>query len=176
MSTTLQKDGAMSRDEVPQASDSNTERFSIDIERKMTIEAHLKNSTVQNFVWKDIGVTVKDRATKEPIRIVDNVSGFVKAGLYCQFSILICILTIAGEICAIMGPSGCGKTTLLNVLARREVAPGAEIEGVSLVNGTEPSLNTFRKISSYVEQDDALIGSLTVRETMNFAARLSAVQ
>lgn len=71
-----------------------------------------------------------------------------------------------------MGPSGCGKTTLLNVLAHRDTF-GAKIEGTTLVNGADLSLEAFRKLSSYVEQDDALIGSLTVRETMNFAARLA---
>lgn len=73
---------------------------------------------------------------------------------------------------ALMGPSGCGKTTLLNVLARRDVG-GAKVEGSTLVNGNEPSASTFREISCYVEQEDALIGSLTVKETMSFAARLA---
>lgn len=73
---------------------------------------------------------------------------------------------------ALMGPSGCGKTTLLNVLARRDVG-GAKIEGFALVNGNEPSSSTFREMTCYVEQEDALIGSLTVKETMNFAARLA---
>jgi ABC-type multidrug transport system ATPase subunit len=41
------------------------------------------------------------------------------------------------------------------------------------VNGRKTSLGDFRKISSYVEQDDTLVGSLTVRETMYFAAQLS---
>jgi ABC-type multidrug transport system ATPase subunit len=78
-----------------------------------------------------------------------------------------------GEICALMGPSGCGKTTLLNVLAHRDAATGATVEGLTSINGSVPSLAAFRKISSYVEQEDALIGSLTVRETMHFAARLA---
>lgn len=73
-----------------------------------------------------------------------------------------------------MGPSGCGKTTLLNVLARRE-ASGVKVEGTTLVNGAHPSTISFRRLTSYVEQDDALIGSLTVRDTLNFAARLSDV-
>jgi ABC-type multidrug transport system ATPase subunit len=72
-----------------------------------------------------------------------------------------------------MGPSGCGKTTLLNVLAHRDAATGAKVEGTNLVNGTVPSTGAFRRMSSYVEQEDALIGSLTVRETMHFAARLA---
>jgi ABC-type multidrug transport system ATPase subunit len=72
-----------------------------------------------------------------------------------------------------MGASGCGKTTLLNVLACRDAAAGARIEGQTLVNGTAVSAAAFRRISSYVEQEDALIGSLTVRETLHFAARLA---
>ena len=72
-----------------------------------------------------------------------------------------------------MGPSGSGKTTLLNVLAHRMVARGAIISGLTLVNGVSPSLISFRQLSCYVEQEDALIGSLTVRETLNFAARLA---
>lgn len=71
-----------------------------------------------------------------------------------------------------MGPSGCGKTTLLNVLAHR-TNHGGELEGTTYVNGAVPSLATFRTISCYVEQEDALIGSLTVKETINFAARLA---
>lgn len=74
---------------------------------------------------------------------------------------------------ALMGPSGSGKTTLLNCLARRTAAAGAKVDGAILVNGTSPSNDAFRSISSYVEQEDALIGSLTVRETINFAGRLS---
>lgn len=72
-----------------------------------------------------------------------------------------------------MGPSGCGKTTLLNVLAHRDAAARAQVDGSTLVNGVGQSREAFRLMSSYVEQEDALIGSLTVRETLNFAARLS---
>jgi ABC-type multidrug transport system ATPase subunit len=54
--------------------------------------------------------------------------------------------------------SGSGKTTLLNVLAHRA--------------GVPTDLSTFRKLSCYVEQEDALVGSLTVRETLYFAAQL----
>lgn len=41
------------------------------------------------------------------------------------------------------------------------------------INGSPANPKTFRRISAYVEQEDALVGSLTVRETLNFAARLS---
>lgn len=96
-----------------------------------------------------------------------------------------------GEVMAIMGPSGSGysrfgdqqvclvftgmhrKTTLLNVLARRGGASNLQVNGDLSVNESSISTNDFRSISSYVEQEDALIGSLTVRETIDFAGRLS---
>ena len=74
-----------------------------------------------------------------------------------------------------MGPSGSGKTTLLNVLASR-AAGAANVEGTVLVNGVEPSGSTFRKITCFVEQEDALVGSLTVRETLHFASRLATTR
>jgi ABC-type multidrug transport system ATPase subunit len=74
---------------------------------------------------------------------------------------------------ALMGPSGSGKTTLLNVLARRNETPGATVQEALYFNGSKTSLDNFRRISSYVEQEDTLIGSLTVKETLYFAAKLS---
>jgi ABC-type multidrug transport system ATPase subunit len=74
---------------------------------------------------------------------------------------------------AIMGPSGCGKTTLLNVLAHRQASANAQVSSKILVNDQKPSLSDFRNLSAYVKSEDALIGSLTVNETLYFAARLS---
>ena len=73
---------------------------------------------------------------------------------------------------AIMGPSGSGKTSLLNALAHRR-AQRMESTGQIAMNGGEARMSRIQALSSYVEQEDALIGSLTVRETLEFAARLS---
>ena len=73
-----------------------------------------------------------------------------------------------------MGPSGSGKTTLLNLLARRHVQSASHIGSV-LVDDHTLSNRDFQSISSFVEQEDALIGSLTVRETIDFSLRLSPV-
>lgn len=71
-----------------------------------------------------------------------------------------------------MGPSGSGKTTLLNSLAQRN-GKKMKSRGSVAINGFHASRAVLQDVSSYVEQEDALIGSLTVRETMDFAARLS---
>lgn len=78
-----------------------------------------------------------------------------------------------GELVALMGPSGCGKTTLLNVLARRAASSGATVIGETYVNDSQVDARSFQRLTSYVEQEDALIGSLTVQETLKFAADLS---
>ena len=72
-----------------------------------------------------------------------------------------------------MGPSGCGKTTLLNVLAHRQASANAQVSSTVLINDQKPSLSDFRRLSAYVECEDALIGALTVKETLYFAAQLS---
>ncbi|KAL1793578.1 hypothetical protein ACET3X_008560 [Alternaria dauci] len=119
--------------------------------------AHLRNEEVKSFSWEDVTVTVKDRISKQPIGLLSNVSGMVEAG----------------EVMALMGPSGSGKTTLLNILAHRAAIPNANIRQTLRINGAPTTLSSFRKMSSYVEQEDALIGSLTVRETLYFAAELA---
>ena len=71
-----------------------------------------------------------------------------------------------------MGPSGSGKSTLLNVLAHRPIMAKAAVEGQILINRAPASSTTFRRAGCYVEQEDSLIGSLTARETLSFAAKL----
>ncbi|KIW94214.1 uncharacterized protein Z519_05530 [Cladophialophora bantiana CBS 173.52] len=119
--------------------------------------SHLINDVVLHFSWKNLNVNVKDRATKKPLRILTDSHGFVEAG----------------ELLAIMGPSGSGKTTLLNAIAHRQAAAGAKTTGDVMANGQKMDWKKIRQLSSYVEQEDALIGSLTVRETMKFAAGLA---
>ena len=50
-----------------------------DVERAMIAEP-LHNKTINNFTWDSITVTVTDRKTKSPKKLLDNVSGDVKAG------------------------------------------------------------------------------------------------
>lgn len=51
-----------------------------DIEGQAVAEAHLRNTTIQNITWRGVTVTVKDRETKLPKTILENVEGIVEAG------------------------------------------------------------------------------------------------
>jgi ABC-type multidrug transport system ATPase subunit len=119
--------------------------------------SHLVNDVIDNFAWKDLQVVVRDRNNGSDLSILSAAAGMVSAG----------------EMLALMGPSGSGKTTLLNAIAHRVAAAGATTSGSILANGQQTTWKSIRDLSSYVEQEDALIGSLTVRETMIFAARLA---
>lgn len=129
----------------------------LDLELNREETTHLINDVVRHFSWEFLNVKVKDRKTGKPLSILTDAHGIVHAG----------------EMLAIMGPSGSGKTTLLNAIAHREAAAGATTTGDILANGQKMSWQKIRQLSSYVEQEDALIGSLTVRETMHFAAGLA---
>ncbi|KAM5282641.1 broad substrate specificity ATP-binding cassette transporter ABCG2-like isoform 1-T2 [Hipposideros larvatus] len=70
---------------------------------------------------------------------------------------------------AILGPTGGGKSSLLDVLAARKDPQG--LSGDVLINGAPQSAN-FKCVSGYVVQDDVVMGTLTVRENLQFSAAL----
>ncbi|KAF4666548.1 hypothetical protein FOZ61_009589 [Perkinsus olseni] len=109
--------------------------------------------------WRDITfeVTRKSLLGKKlgVKRILNNVSGSAAPG----------------EVVAIMGPSGSGKTSLLDILADR-VSSG-KIMGDVLLNKTPRTPISFRAVSAYVAQEDSLMGSFTVLETLRQSARLA---
>lgn len=82
----------------------------------------------------------------------------------------------AGVLNVIMGPSGSGKTSLLNAMAlrlRNSLGTKYRPSGKLTFNGAMPSDTVIRSVCSYVcQDDDALLPSLTVRETLRFAAGL----
>ncbi|KAH0195414.1 ATP-binding cassette transporter-like protein, partial [Aureobasidium melanogenum] len=134
----------------------SNDRNLCDLEKSFSHD-YMTNSDVDELRWTNISVAVTDRNTKQPKLLLSSVSGHLKAG----------------QIMALMGPSGSGKTTLLNMLAGRQATAKCKAEGDVLVDRSAVSKKTFQKLSSFVEQEDSLIGSLTVAETLDFAARLA---
>ena len=86
--------------------------------------------------------------------ILDNISGSAKPG----------------QLLAIMGASGAGKSTFLDILARKN-KKGA-VSGVTLVNGREIADADFKKVIGFVDQEDTLMRTLTVYETVLYSALL----
>ncbi|KAI9137916.1 hypothetical protein BKA69DRAFT_1127772 [Paraphysoderma sedebokerense] len=75
-----------------------------------------------------------------------------------------------GEVMAIMGASGAGKSTFLDILARRNKT--GTVSGEIYVNGKALADNEFKRIIGFVDQEDTLMGTLTVEETIMYSALL----
>lgn len=103
------------------------------------------------FSWQNINYTVPVDNGKR--QLLKNVQGYVKPG----------------TMTALMGESGAGKTTLLNVLSQR-INVGV-ITGDLLVNGS-PTDASFKRSTGYVQQQDLHLAESTVRESLQFSARL----
>jgi ABC-type multidrug transport system ATPase subunit len=86
--------------------------------------------------------------------ILQGVSGFVRSG----------------ELLAIMGASGAGKSTLLDILARKNKR--GRVSGTTLINGREVQDIDFKKVFGFVDQEDTLMSTLTVYETVLYSALL----
>ncbi|KAF7981305.1 hypothetical protein HWV62_34233 [Athelia sp. TMB] len=86
--------------------------------------------------------------------ILDNISGRVRPG----------------QVLAIMGASGAGKSTFLDILARK--AKRGAVSGETLVNGRVVADEMFKNVSGYVDQEDTLMATLTVYETVLYSALL----
>lgn len=108
----------------------------------------------QNFVptvlsFENVSFTVKSGQ-----RVLNDVFGLVKPS----------------ECLAIMGGSGAGKTTLLDILAGKN--KGGKVTGNIYVNGNVLSPSDYKKIVGFVDQEDLLISTLTVYETVLNSALL----
>ncbi|KAH6781469.1 white-brown complex-like protein [Perilla frutescens var. frutescens] len=105
-----------------------------------------------SLTWKDLTVMITLSNGKTQT-ILDQLSGYAEPG----------------TLTALIGPSGSGKSTLLDTLSGR-LAPDAFLSGAILLNGRKAKLS-FGKVA-YVTQDENLIGTLTVRETIAYSAQL----
>ncbi|URD80850.1 Plant PDR ABC transporter associated [Musa troglodytarum] len=94
------------------------------------------------------------RPQKQTLTILDNVSGVIKPG----------------RMTLLLGPPGSGKTTLHLALAGK-LDSNLKRSGDVKYNGCRLDKFIVQRTSAYISQTDNHIGELTVRETLDFAAR-----
>lgn len=75
-----------------------------------------------------------------------------------------------GELLAIMGASGAGKTSFLDILARKNKR--GSIKGDAWLNGETVADDEFRSVIGFVDQEDTMLPTLTVHETIMDSALL----
>ncbi|XP_076944784.1 ABC transporter G family member 15-like [Bidens hawaiensis] len=107
------------------------------------------------LVWKDLMVVLPNFGHGHAKRLLHQISGFAEPG----------------RIMAIMGPSGSRKSTLLDSLAGR-LSKNVVMTGDILLNGKKKRLSNGNGVVAYVTQEDVLMGTLTVRETITYSAYL----
>ncbi|KAM2508109.1 hypothetical protein FF1_030285 [Malus domestica] len=106
-----------------------------------------------HLVWEDLSVVLPKFGNGHTRRLLDGLSGFAEPG----------------RIMAIMGPSGSGKSTLLDSLAGR-LSQNVVMTGNVLVNGNKMRLDYGA--AAYVTQENTLLGTLTVKETITYSSHL----
>ncbi|DBA79271.1 TPA: hypothetical protein ACH3X2_007820 [Trebouxia sp. C0005] len=99
------------------------------------------------------------KPNKHRFRILDDISGALRPG----------------RITLLLGPPGAGKSTLLNALAGRLQKSILMLSGDITYNGKK--FNEFQAVhtAAYVDQNDLHQAELTVRETLDFAARCQGI-
>ena len=146
---------------------SKTHKFKSD-DKTFDAEEIIANTTQQidvgvKIAVKDLNLSVQRRAVGIKSKQIN-----ILRGIYADFE--------PGAINAILGPSGSGKSSLLNYMAGRlnsSTTQKYRSAGDFFFNNMAPSKSVVRSICSYVAQeDDGLLASLTVRETLYFAAYL----
>ncbi|XP_057722528.1 ABC transporter G family member 15-like [Arachis stenosperma] len=106
------------------------------------------------LVWEDLEVeVVSSYSSERRKKVLNGISGYAEPN----------------RIMALIGPSGAGKSTFLDALAGR-LGGNVRITGNVTLNGTK-TITSCRNIN-YVTQEDYFLGTLTVRETLTYAAHL----
>ncbi|TVU26714.1 hypothetical protein EJB05_29273, partial [Eragrostis curvula] len=93
------------------------------------------------------------------VHILNNVSGIVRPS----------------RLTLLLGPPGCGKSTLLKALAGKLDANNLKVTGEIEYNGMKLDEFVPEKTAAYISQYDLHVPEMTVRETIDFAARFQGV-
>jgi ABC-type lipoprotein export system ATPase subunit len=76
-----------------------------------------------------------------------------------------------GTMTALMGPSGAGKSTLLRTLVNKSDRSTGVVRGAVELNGSA-NFDRYKAAMAFVQQEDFLLPTLTVNETIELSAKL----
>ncbi|KAG2393483.1 hypothetical protein C9374_007014 [Naegleria lovaniensis] len=99
--------------------------------------------------FQDLGLVLRGSGKK----VLNGVTGEIKHG----------------RLTAVMGLSGAGKSTFITTLSNRAYY-GTQV-GKVFVNGIEERLSNYNRKIGFVPQDDIMIPTMTVEETLYFSAK-----
>ncbi|KAL3698081.1 hypothetical protein R1sor_012157 [Riccia sorocarpa] len=122
------------------------------------LKSHVSRKVSKTFdkgatiVWRDLTVTTRDKKGVVS-KVVQGVTGYARPG----------------SLLALMGTPDSGPSTLLQALSGK-LPPTGKVYGEIFLNGQRRKLKN--RTYAYVEKDDHLISTLTVRETLFYAALL----
>ncbi|KAJ3217310.1 hypothetical protein HK099_005523 [Clydaea vesicula] len=149
----------------------------IDDRRRFMMAGHVPCSLAFRDLCYVVDVTKKKKELADEVDQVRSQQG-------SQLHVLEGIEGIvkSGEVMAIMGGSGAGKTSCLDILAKRQKS--GVVSGDILVNGKAINTSEYKSIIGYninvshvkffryVDQEDTLMDTLTVSETIMYSALL----
>jgi len=107
-----------------------------------------------NLTFKSVHYTVKASTSDDELELLKGIDGYIEAG----------------KMTALMGSSGAGKTTLMDCLSLRKTS--GKLSGEVMLNGHPQDPLSFRRCTGYVEQFDVQSPNQTIRETVDFSAKL----
>ncbi|KOM38754.1 hypothetical protein LR48_Vigan03g213600 [Vigna angularis] len=106
------------------------------------------------LVWEDLTVVASNGSSSAEKELLKGLNGYAEPN----------------RIMALIGPSGSGKSTLLAALAG--ILPNnVRMTGNVVLNGSTRRTTGCKDVC-YVTQEDYFLGTLTVKETLTYAARL----
>ncbi|OWZ01648.1 ABC transporter [Phytophthora megakarya] len=111
-------------------------------------------NSANTLEFRNVSCFASNKQSTESKCILNKISGSVSRG----------------QVLGLLGPSGSGKTTLLNALAASQNG-NSKFSGELLLDGSKVTKG-YRRIAAYVQQDDTLYSTLTVRECIAYSAQL----
>jgi ABC-type multidrug transport system ATPase subunit/1-acyl-sn-glycerol-3-phosphate acyltransferase len=164
-----------------------TMSISVSAGRRASVVAGLETVPPASLVFSSVGITTTASAATPPpapgggggVPPVEQDQHQQPASRAETKTLLSDVAGVArsGELVAVMGPSGSGKTTLLTALAGGSVSGGrgqVSVSGQMKLNGETRAMGSLvsARLASFVSQEDCLLLTLTVHETLLYAAEL----